>query len=617
MKKFTGRFCALFLFLFVFMIGYARMLHADLSSVGYIHDTILSAKNITVPVPENTPLGNPITAHYLMKQIDAANEIWNGRKISDYANDPAYASKSPVSAARAATDIDELIVDLRTHFTAYIEDASSFEIQINAKGTFIVDWGDGNIEQIKQNISSIKRYSHTYATTGNYEVKLGGKATAYDYNTTSVPSISFQNQLTLKRISGSLGKIFSTLPDGTQANFSNPFRGCTNLTGNIPAELFDGITGTPRTYMFYMTFGGGGKFTGTIPENLFVGLSGAPDVYSFAYTFDGQSELTGNIPANLFASIHGDTVERAFDGLFRNCKGLTGPIPGNLFSGIVGAPKPQVFSNVFSGCSGLSGTIPANLFAGISGAPAPGMFASTFSGCSNLTGNIPANLFSGINGAPATSMYNSTFSGCTKLTGTIPSGLWGTLSGVPAENMFYNTFNNCSGLSGAIPAGLFAGISGEPAKYMFRGTFSNCSGITSIPSGLFANISGTPAADMFHTTFFRCTGLKTIPTNLFGKFSGSPAPNMFNMTFDGCTNITSISNGIWDLSGLADEDATQMFSGTFLGLFNVNGATPTISATSTTKLWEHFTNASINRAFSGGVGSKWTDRTSIPENWRQ
>ena len=240
-----------------------------------------------------------------------------------------------------------------------IPNTKSFSFNICAAGKFVIDWGDGNIEKINKNLTGERTISHSYKNAAPHEIKLGGKATGYDGNA----AISFHENTNLAKIDGSLGQIFSTLSDGTQPRFGTPwnwhgtFQGCTNLTGNIPAELFSGIYGAPAERMFHSTFDGCSGLTGSIPEKLFAGVSGAPAEWMFASTF-------------------------------RGCSGLTGSIPENLFAGVSGTPARSMFYYTFDGCSNLSGSIPENLFAGIKGAPAEFMFASTFRGCSGLSGTM-------------------------------------------------------------------------------------------------------------------------------------------------------------------------------------------------------------------------------------
>ena len=246
---------------------------------------------------------------------------------------------------------------------------SSFEFDISAAGSFSINWGDGTFDNINKTDTTKTTYSHTYDSAGEYTIGIGGKATVYN-TSTSTAAISFRDNKNTAGISGSLGAIFGTLPSGTQPRFYQTFYNNSNLTGEIPADLFAGISGAPASYMFSRTFSGCSGLTGSIPENLFAGISGAPAQNMFASTFYGCSNLSGNIPENLFAGISGAPASYMFDSTFYGCSKLSGSIPENLFAGISGTPAIYMFSYTFSGCSGLTGTIPENLFAGISGTPA-------------------------------------------------------------------------------------------------------------------------------------------------------------------------------------------------------------------------------------------------------
>ena len=239
-------------------------------------------------------------------------------------------------------------------------DTTEFSFYIGAAGKFVIDWGDGNIEKIDKNKTGEQTISHSYNNAAPHEIKLEGKATEYNSRYTA---ISFYKNLNLAKIDGSLGQIFSTLSDGTQPRFGSlwnwrgTFENCTNLTGEIPAELFSGIYGASAEGMFLQTFYDCLGLTGSIPENLFAGIKDAPAEWMFANTFEDCSNLSGLIPENLFAGITGAPASHMFDGTFYDCSGLTGSIPENLFSGISGAPADGMFLQTFYGCSGLSGTM--------------------------------------------------------------------------------------------------------------------------------------------------------------------------------------------------------------------------------------------------------------------
>ena len=344
----------------------------------YVHNLIEHEWGINIPIVSEHPSA-PANMRYLFAVIDAANSKVGTKtdyQHSEYATGFAANVNTSIKAVRT-------LIKPKYHFTATTtSDTTTFSFTISASGTFYVNWGDGTAEQkITKSSTGSQTISHTYATAGAYDIRIGGRATGYG----AKPAVSFKSNLNLAGINGSLGRIFRNV--GTNMPlFWETFRYCTNLRGSIPAELFDGVTGTPRTHIFDGTFDGCSRLTGKIPENLFAGIQGAPAYFMFSYTF-------------------------------YNCSGLTGEIPGKLFSGISGAPNVGMFGHTFYNCSGLTGPIPSGLFSGIRGAPAANMFGATFESCRGLTGEIPLGFFGNLGGAPASSMFYNTFMSCSGLTG--------------------------------------------------------------------------------------------------------------------------------------------------------------------------------------------------------
>jgi len=454
--------------------------------------------------------------------------------------------------------------------TTDIEPGTAFSFKIAAKGQFVVDWGDGNIEPFTNTSANQITKSHTFESaafggqaTKSFVIRFGGRATGYN-SSYSVPAIQFftgsisnevitsGTEIHIARIDGSLGSIFPTLGDtySTQPRFFRTFQNAINMSQTMQslAGLFTGISGTPMPYMFYGTF------------------RNCPG-------------LTGDIPANMFP-INGAPATALFRETFMDCTGLTGTIPQTLFAGIQGAPKDYMFYSTFRGCANLTG-IPVGLFAGINGTPATAMFGRTFMECAEITGTLSSNLFGTLIGAPASEMFSRTFQGCAKLRGdtssdtvAIPAGMFGNLTGNPASYMFYLTFYSCGELTGTIGGPLFYGT-GAPAPYMFSGTFQDCKKLSgSIPNGLFGNISGDAAQYMFNTTFYGCEKLTgNIPNNLFGSITGAPKSHMFSGTFYNCKNLTGeIPSGLF---GSIDGDAEQyMFNLTFYNCEKLTGTIP-------------------------------------------
>lgn len=488
------------------MVGvlFTGVVFADISSVAFVHSTILDVKGIDLSIGAGIDTSAPNSVRYLMRAIDAANAV-NGT-VTNYATS-ASAVSNVTTSARVIADVTELIVEpagFRFALTGVAAKGKA-SFSMSAAGTFTVNWGDGSAtETIVRTDTTGTTYSHTYTNAGDYVVSLDGLATSYSASE-NVPAVSFTaNQGTMTAISGDLGKIFPILNASASGapRFYQSFRNCSKLT-SLPGDLFAGLSGTPSTYMFNQTFSGcsGLKF---LPGGLFAGVLSPPASYMFNMTF-------------------------------YNCTGIKS-IPADLFAGVSGAPATSVFARTFHNCTELT-EIPAGLFSGISGPPAQGMFHGTFFDCSGLTGAIPPGLFGKISGAPATLMFSSTFSGCSRLTGEIPTGLFAGISGPVVNYMFNYTFQNCSGLTGKIPAGLFGKLSGAPTLQMFDSTFQNCSGLTGVSDGIWdlSGLTNASASYMFRQTFYGCTNITSATPSiaagssvkLWSKFSAYAGENAF------------------------------------------------------------------------------------------
>ena len=446
-----------------------------------------------------------------------------------------------------------------------------------------IDWGDGTVET-----TTNTTITHTYSSAGTYTLKLQGMASR----------ISFNNADANARLTGILSVVQGI---SGLTSFASTFEDCGNLTGSIPAGLFDNNT---LVTDFDATFWGCSGLTGSIPAGLF---DNNTQVTTFYMTFNGCSGLTGSIPAGLFDN---NTLVTIFHGTFWNCSGLTGSIPAGLFD-----YNTQVteFRSTFHGCSGLTGSIPAGLFDNNTKVTS---FNSTFQWCSGLTGSIPAGLF---DNNPLVTLFYGTFWGCSGLTGSIPTGLFdnntqvtyfmytflncsGLTGSIPAGlfdyntqvTTFYMTFNGCSGLTGSIPAGLF---DNNPLVTDFFGTFGNCSGLTgSIPAGLFDN--NTQVTD-FQATFSRCSGLTSIPA---GLFNNNTLVTNFRSTFYNCSGLTSIPAGLFNNNTLVTN-----FRSTFYRCSGVTSAVPT--------LWiSHPGAADHDNCFYGVTNA--SNYGSIPVDWR-
>ena len=474
---------------------------------------------------------------YLLKTVDRVNEVLNGYKATDF-GESKFATRQAINVATVDDALKHLVGIYYPFSYTTVDNTSESYFMIGAAGLYWIDWGDGSVQMFyKDNPSGMMEVPHMYEQPGKYTVKLGGKAFAYGAMEMEMdienapPAIIFGPDV--HTIKGSLGKIFSTLPDGTNPYYLLTFAMCENITGQIPEELFDGNTGSPSTGMFFGTFADGqmlmngnmtGKprFTGSIPKNLFDGFSGRTNWAAFAMTFMGNFGLTGSIPKELFAAFDSEPGNFTFMFTFAMCPFLNGPIPKELFAGFKGKPEEGIlmFAGTFAYCYSLNGNIPKELFAGIQGQPGYGMFMSTFTDCLNLGGTIPGELFAGIKGEYAPeSCFSGTFAGCSGLSG-IGGPLFAGFEDYPDPEAFRGTFYNCSGLKGDIPDGMFGDLGCDelhpnmmPAVAL-EATHSYCQ----------------IGSDAFYQTFYGCTGLTGQSSTALGP-DGEYHP-MYELNFD-------------------------------------------------------------------------------------
>lgn len=515
-------------------------------------------------------------------------------------------------------------------FTATVEITSSktYSLDISAAGTFYVNWGDGSkYEKIVKADTTTQHISHTYSANGTYTVKLGGLATAYPTGTAAIGNIAgfinWDNGINVTEITGSLGKIFPTLADGSQPSFYAAFS--YGQIKTIPTELFDGVHGAPIEGMFQQTFATCMSLT-EIPAGLFSGITGAPAKNMFNYTFYMNKALT-KIPDGLFAGISGAPAEYMFYGTFNGCNGLTGEIPVGLFGNLSGSPASSMFSSTFDGCSGLTGEIPLGLFGNLSGSPASNMLSRTFYNCSGLTGKSARNpdgtpLYDVFPTATSNHVYDMYTGTCLADNASIPDD-WGknanctytepepaavfTVTTVPNITSFefilgasgsftinwgdgntekitrgtadktYQTVSHTYATAGTYTIGfsgaateyplLKSATSGEniydPVAIYFGGGDLTCK-IASM-SGKLGNIFPTLAdgsSPSFAQTFADCAQLTTIPADLFDGVTRDSGQGMFMATFAD-TAITEIPENLFATVSALGEEST--FAYTFTG----------------------------------------------------
>lgn len=337
------------------------------ANVDYVHRAINQKWGIGYqPVAAAAPYA--VNMEYLLGAIDAANEILNGKAITNYAN-TEYATKY----AANTVVVDYAVANMVRDEGFYVEyNGDEAAMIISAAGNFVIDWGDDAPESCQRNITKnvgATEYTCEYGTSGIHKVRLSGTATGYSTGTGdgdaafSLYKIDSGIRKSVVNISGCLGCVFPTIGDGdttsNQPMFHSAFRGLTSMTTDIASlhDLFNGVHGAPRQRMF---------------SHLFY-----------------QSAVSGVIPT-MFAGITGAPVEDMFYRTFSDCKNITG-IGGALFAGISGKPQTRMFAEVFYKSANLSGTIPLNLFGTYTSTDVKttgsNMFQRVFSGCSKLTGD--------------------------------------------------------------------------------------------------------------------------------------------------------------------------------------------------------------------------------------
>ena len=347
-------------------VGVDTVEYAPVANLEYIHSAIANKYDITVPYNSAADIYSIANMKYLLTTIDVANQMQGNQ--TNYGTGE-FATEYAANTITVDTAIDTLIKIMDTPpadsdepepgdeilvppyvFAIKTSATDSFAVNIAAKGTFTIDWGDGTVETYNQT-SSTKSYSHKYVDSGPQTIRLAGQATEY-YSSYEPATISFSSKGIISEIIGSLGKIFPTLADGSQPSFYHPFSYASNVT-RLPKKLFSGITGKPISYMFYQTFYNMYNLT-EIPENLFGGLDGAPGSSMFYQTFYNCSSVK-SLPNKLFGNLYGTPAMYMFYGTFYNCTGLTGEIPLGFFGDFENNIKSYMFGYVFYNCNGLTG----------------------------------------------------------------------------------------------------------------------------------------------------------------------------------------------------------------------------------------------------------------------
>ncbi len=377
---------------------------------------------------------------------------------------------------------------------------NEIKIPMTNDGTYdyYIDWGDGTSS------SQITTYNdtnaiHTYATAGEYTIKLYGSLNRLQFNTDTNTSTC------LKQVTK------STL---TYIRIYEMFRNCVNLV-SIPNGIFDNsLNLTDANNVFWNCV----KLA-TVPTTLFKNNS---NIANFNSTFYNSGIVS--IPVGFF---DGNNQALTFNSTFRECHSLVS-IPAHLFDN---CPLVNSFYGTFWNDNKIT-SIPAAL---LSNSPEVTTYELMFAGC-NID-KVPADLF-GEACSVATS-FRSIFSG--NVNSELPEGLFKyAVSVTNYDGVFYN----CQAT--VIPNDLFAGNNASWANIFTR------TQMTSIGGNSLVGLNIT--SDMWKNV----TALKAVGNDTFWQKDREEISNAPTELLSGCTGLTSIGNiNLKPVS--ADIDLNSMF----------------------------------------------------------
>ncbi len=358
--------------------------------------------------------------------------------------------------------------------------------------------------------------------------------------------------------------LFASLSGGATGMFAWTFGYCRNLT-SIPSELFATITDSWEN-MFYLTFAECTSLQ-SIPDGLFKNITGKPKYQEFDGVFRGCTNLSGYIPVDMFEKLDGtDFNNSSMWGIFDDTK-LAESCPANMYQIITGFES--AWSNKVMCGTCPDGTLSIAGSVGIESCKKPEpvevvitttemqpnsefwfyisasgtFFVDWGDGTIELIERPELSINQYKHKYLAPGVYKIGLSGsatgyadnyCVGFMGNqyvneVDGSLidvFGILSDGTNPKFTYS-FASCSNLS-KISKDLFAGYNGG-TEQMFSSTFTSTYSLKEIPEGLFDSIT-TAAPDMFDITF-ASSGLTSLPSGMFKNITGKPEPNMFRSTF--------------------------------------------------------------------------------------
>ena len=358
--------------------------------------------------------------------------------------------------------------------------------------------------------------------------------------------------------------LFASLSGGATGMFAWTFGYCRNLT-SIPSELFVTITDSWEN-MFYQTFAECTSLQ-SIPDGLFKNITGKPKYQEFDGVFRGCTNLSGYIPVDMFEKLDGtDFNNSSMWGIFDDTK-LAESCPANMYQIITGFES--AWSNKVMCGTCPDGTLSIAGSVGIESCKKPEpvevvitttemqpnsefwfyisasgtFFVDWGDGTIELIERPELSINQYKHKYLAPGVYKIGLSGsatgyadnyCVGFMGNqyvneVDGSLidvFGILSDGTNPKFTYS-FASCGNLS-KISKDLFAGYNGG-TEQMFSSTFTSTYSLKEIPEGLFDSIT-TAAPGMFDITF-ASSGLTSLPSGMFKNITGKPEPNMFRSTF--------------------------------------------------------------------------------------
>lgn len=214
----------------------SEALEAQQEEVASISNRVKAIEDDYATGTDFTNLNNQVQGMYTNAQIDSA--LSGKQPVGDYALDSDLSELSTQVGA-----IDERVTELEEGgseipsgeplLATYNITSANTTISIKQMRTpTSIDWGDGTL---LEDVSSVTTYTHTYASSGVYIVKIYGNINSFWTSST------FANQKQLTKI---------VLPNTITSYSNRAFEGCTNLIevklsnngNNITDYLFKGCS---------------------------------------------------------------------------------------------------------------------------------------------------------------------------------------------------------------------------------------------------------------------------------------------------------------------------------------------------------------------------------------